>query len=263
MFYEQPRFIAGGDQFLIMEIGTDMSLLSNCKIIELHRLLQEAHIKGVFHAVPTWRSLMVQYDCDVISFADLKGELTKIWEGVGVLSSIPSRIVEIPIRYGGKWGTDFAATAEYNGMSEQEAIEVHSGKLQWVGLVGFVPGHPFVKPLRKDKVLHGEIYKVPRTYTPEGTIGLGGVTTTIYTVPTSGGYAKIAYMPTTLYDPFQLQPDFQKVAALLVPGDRIKFRPIDDDECDEIRQQVRERSYRYKIQPGVFDVAAYLEKGEF
>ena len=261
MIYNEPKFTAAGDQFLIMEIGTDMGLRANCKVIELDRLLGEANIKGVYNSVPSWRSLMIQYDYDLITFEDLKKELLKLWNSTGEVSVVPSRIVEIPIRYGGKYGTDFAQTAEYNDMTEAEAIATHSGELQWVGLVGFVPGHPFIRPLRTDKRLQGKIYTVPRTYTPQGVIGLGGVTTTIYTVPTSGGYAKLAYMPVELYDPFQLHPDFQHRAALLKAGDRIKFRPIDDDEVDSIRQEFRERKYRFKITEGEFDVAAYLEGG--
>ncbi len=262
MIYQQPRYMAAGDQFLVMEIGTDMSLFSNCTVIELDRLLKEANVKGVLNTVSTWRSLMIQYDNAQIAFADLQKEMEKLWLSLGKLSRIPSRIIEIPIQYGGKRGPDFARTAEYNQVSEKEAIEIHSGELQWVGVVGFVPGHPFIKPLRQDKRLHGQIYSSPRTYTPEGTVGLGGVTTTVYTVPTSGGYQMIAYIPVPLYDPFQLQPDFQKTALLLLPGDRIRFRPIDDEEFDVITQQVRERKYKFNIQEGVFDIASYVKGGK-
>lgn len=253
MIYDEPRYMAAGDQFLVMEIGTDMSLLSNIMCIEIKRILEnESGVKGVLNTVSTWRSVMIQYNNSVITLEDLKKEMESIRVQVKDINEIPSRIVEIPIIYGGKWGPDFSATAEYNDVTEKKAIELHSGELQWVGLVGFVPGHPFVKPLRTDKKLAGKIYTSPRTYTPEGTVGLGGVTTTVYTVPVSGGYSMIGYIPAPLYDPLQSLPDFQKNAALLTPGDRIKFKSIDRDELDAVRQAVREKSYRFKIENAIF-----------
>jgi len=257
MIYDEPRYMYGGDQFLIMETGNDMSIRQNCMVIEINRLLTESKIKGVLNSQPTWRSLLVQYNPFEISFEDLKKELENIRSNVKQLDEIPSRIVEIPIIYGGKWGPDFEATAEYNKVSVEKAIELHSSELQWVGLVGFVPGHPFVRPLRKDQKLHGKIYDSPRTYTPLGTIGLGGITTTFYTVATPGGYAMIGYIPAVPYDPAQLLPDFQKSAILLRAGDRIKFKPIDVDELNYIRQQVIERQFRFNIKEGIFKLSEW------
>lgn len=260
MIYAEPRYMRGGDQFFIMEIGNDMSLRSNCYVLELGRATKMANLKGVNNVVPTWRSLMIQYDQFEISYHDLKKEMGKIKNIVKNISKISSRIIHVPIIYGGKWGPDFSATAEYNDVSEKEAKKLHYSELQWVGLVGFVPGHPFIRPLKTGKKLHGKIYDSPRTYTPEGTVGLGGITTTVYTVAIPGGYAMIGYVPTPLYDPFQLLPDFQKTVILLRPGDRIKFVPCEIDEFDLIRQKARERIYKFTIDEGIFNLDEWEKK---
>ncbi len=53
--------------------------------------------------------------------------------------------------------------------------------------------------------------------------------------------------PLPIYDQFQSLPDFERSPILLRLGDRVKFIPIDDPECEELRQQVREGVYRFNI----------------
>jgi urea carboxylase len=81
----------------------------------------------------------------------------------------------------------------------------------------------------------------------------------MYTVPSPGGYQKIAFCPVPLYDPFQRLDEFTDSPILLRVGDRIKFRPIDDNELDDIRQLVWECSYRYKIKEEMFSLKEYLK----
>jgi urea carboxylase len=80
----------------------------------------------------------------------------------------------------------------------------------------------------------------------------------MYTVPSPGGYQKIAFCPAPLYDPYQRLEEFSDSPILLRVGDRIKFRPIDDDELDNIRQAVFEGLYTYQIEEGTFSLKEYL-----
>jgi urea carboxylase len=52
--------------------------------------------------------------------------------------------------------------------------------------------------------------------------------------------------------------EFSDSPILLRVGDRIKFRPIDDDELDDIRQAVFEGLFSYKIQEGTFSLKEHL-----
>jgi urea carboxylase len=176
------------------------------------------------------------------------------------MDEISSRLIELPCRYGGKWGPDLKFVAEVNKLKgEEEAAEWHYSAPHWVGIVGFTPGHPFLMSLNPpEKILNAPKYKIPRTYTPVGTLGHGGNITSMYTVPSPGGYQKIAFCPTPLYDPYQRLEEFSDSPILLRVGDRIKFRPIDDDELDNIRQAVFEGLYTYQIEEGTFSLKAYL-----
>jgi urea carboxylase len=57
----------------------------------------------------------------------------------------------------------------------------------------------------------------------------------------------IGLTPVPIYDRFQSLPDFEASPILLRLGDRVRFVPVTLEECDAIRQQVRECTYRINI----------------
>ena len=67
-------------------------------------------------------------------------------------------------------------------------MRVHSGTEYWVASLGFWPGLPFMMALDPRCVLTAPKYNPPRTWTPQGTVGMGGASTAIYPVATPGGY---------------------------------------------------------------------------
>jgi KipI family sensor histidine kinase inhibitor len=204
---------------------------------------------------------MIYFDNLKISAKQLIERAKEVVRNMGEVKSIPSRLIELPCRYGGKWGPDLKFVAEVNKLNgEEEAAEYHYSAPHWVGIVGFTPGHPFLMSLNPPhKILNAPKYKIPRTYTPVGTLGHGGNITSMYTVPSPGGYQKIAFCPVPIYDPFQRLDQFTDSPILLRVGDRIKFRPITDDEMDDLRQQVVECSYQYKITEEMFLLKEYLK----
>jgi Allophanate hydrolase subunit 1 len=82
-----------------------------------------------------------------------------------------------------KWDPEFVA--ELNGLADvQQFVRVHSGTEYWVAALGFWPGLPFMMALDPRCVLTAPKYNPPRTWTPQGTIGMGGASTAIYPVAT-------------------------------------------------------------------------------
>lgn len=270
MLYESPVYKATGDEYLLMTIGTGMGIDVNSRVIELNNRLRKAIedclIDGIIDTIPGWCSIVIYYDFIAISFEELQKILTEIYEEIGEIVTIKTRIIEIPVLYGTpengeKWGPDLKAAAKLSGLTVPEAVAVHTGCNFWVGLVSFIPGLPFTRPLnKKGPVLKSKAYQFSRTYTPEGFIGLGGVCTAWYTVPSEGGYAMIGYMPVPGYDPLQQLPDFGEKPILAKPGDLVRYVSINRDEFDEIRQQVREHTYCFKITETKFNLKAYIEE---
>ena len=254
MIYDSIRYLYSGDQFLTIEIGDEMSLQANFKVIGIDRAIKQAHITGVIETLPGWRSMLLHYDSLKIRTADLISEIKNTVEEVTEVREVPSRLIEIPVKYKGRWGPDIGFVAQQNNLTEDEVVRIHSETMHWVGMVGFTPGSPQLMQLNPDHLLAVPKYTSPRTYTPQGTIGLGGSLTAIYPVVSPGGYQMIGLTPVPIFDRFQSLDVFETSPVLLRIGDRIKFTPVDMEEFDFIRQQVWECSYKFKIQEGTYSL---------
>ena len=247
MIYETPRYLFSGDQYLTIEIGDEMTLEANFKVIGLDIAIKQAQIKGFIETFPGWRSLLLHYDSMVIRTEDLISELKDIVKQVPEVKEVSSRLIELPVKYGGRWGPDLGFIAKSNNISPEEVVRIHSETIHWVGMVGFTPGSPQLMQLKPSMLLSVPKYTSPRIYTPQGTIGLGGSITAIYPVVSPGGYQMMGLTPVPIYDRFQSLSAFEKSPVLLRIGDRIKFVRVDVEEFDYIRQKVWECSYEYKV----------------
>jgi KipI family sensor histidine kinase inhibitor len=254
MIYESPRFLYSGDQYLTIEIGDEMTLKANFKVIGLDQAIKEAKIKGVIETLPGWRSMLLSYDQLVIHTEDLISELKSISERIPEVRQIASRLITLPVKYGGRWGKDLDFAAQQNNVSMEDFITIHTETIHWIGMVGFTPGSPQLMQLSPHQLLTVPKYVSPRLYTPKGTIGLGGSLTAIYPVPSPGGYQMIGLTPVPIYDRFQSFDIFEESPALLRIGDRVKFTCVDEEEFDQIRQQVWECNYKFSIKSETFSL---------
>ena len=126
-------------------------------------------------------------------------------------------------------------------------MRVHSGTEYWVASLGFWPGLPFTMPLDPRCKLSAPKYNPPRTWTPRGTVGMGGSSTAIYPDRLPGGYQIFGRTPVPIWDPEKRFSVFKDSICLFRPGDRIKFDPCTYEEFDEIERKVEEGSYQYNV----------------
>ncbi len=254
MIYETPRYLYSGDQYLTVEIGDEMTLQANFRVIGLDRGINKAGIKGIIETFPGWRSVLVFYDSLAIDTNDLISEIKKVVAEILDVKEVPSRLIELPVKYKGRWGPDLEFIARENNMSADEVVRIHSETIHWVGMVGFTPGSPQLMQLNPPVLLSVRKYLSPRIYTPQGTVALGGSITAIYPVVSPGGYQMMGLTPVPIYDRFQSLDAFEESPVLLRIGDRIRFVRVDEDEFDYIRQQVWECSYKYTIKEETFSL---------
>jgi allophanate hydrolase subunit 1 len=102
-------------------------------------------------------------------------------------------------------------------------------------------------PLDPRSRLHAPKYNPPRSWTPKGTIGLGGGLTAVYPDRTPGGYQIFARTPMPIWDREQRLDAFKDSLALFRPGDRVRFIPIDLEEYEYIEAKVAEGSYQHPL----------------
>jgi KipI family sensor histidine kinase inhibitor len=278
MIYEEPRCFVGGDRYIEVELGDEMSFELNFAVHRLSAALRQAGIPGLVELIPEMSSLQVSYDPDAISYADMVREVIALHaslDGDGA-AELPSRLFYVPILYFDPWTTecveDYRKTVtdkttdpellcQLNGLSGRRELQrVHSGTEYWVAALGFWPGLCSLMPLDPRHRLIAPKYNPPRTWTPKGTIGLGGAITCIYPDQTPGGYQIFARTPMPIWDRKQRLAAFKDSLALFRPGDRVRFVPIDREEFDHIDGEVEAGTYRHpNVDYQTFSIAGYRD----
>jgi KipI family sensor histidine kinase inhibitor len=237
------RILTAGDSSLLVEFGHEISPEINRKISSTVQLMKEQHIEGIVDVIPTYCSLLVNYDPLVISYKDLKKRLEGLVK-VDVRSGEGKKtIVEIPVCYGGEYGPDIANIAEHAGLTEEEVIQIHSSKDYLIYMLGFLPGFTYLGGL--DERIHTPRLASPRIKIRAGSVGIGGSQTGIYPLDSPGGWQLMGMTPVKTYDPNR------EVPILVEAGQYIRFIPIDEAEYLRIKDLVDRGEYQCVIREEV------------
>lgn len=219
------RYLPSGDCALTVEFGNNVDRALNRQVMALDAALKARSLEGVTETVPTFRSLIVHYDPVVLDHARLCREL----DGLEIAPSQEKdggRLITLPVAYGGAHGPDLGDVAAAGGLSEQEAIALHSSVTHYVYMIGFAPGHPYMGDLPAQLTLPRR--KTPRTRIAPGTVAVAVGQTVIYPFASPGGWHAIGRTPVELFDINRTAP------ALLRAGDRVQLRPVEPREYDDL-----------------------------
>ena len=195
--------------------------------------------------VPAYRSLLIEYDPDLMTFEHVRTAIEGDRATEPEPGDEPARTVTIPVLYGGESGPDLSEVADHTGMTVDDVIARHADGGYRVAFLGFSPGYAYLQGLPPE--LATPRLGTPRPRVPVGSVAIGGAQTGIYPQATPGGWRLIGRTPVAMFDPAR------SPGALLGPGDRIVFRPIGQQEYDEIAAGVRSGRY----QPAVVDAAGH------
>jgi len=263
--YDKPKFLPAGDKYMLIEFGNIMNLELNFTAQNLAKAIKDHKIRGVYETSPCFASMIVHYEPDEIKFNDLKKELFSLIESLGPTDKIEinSRIFSFPTVYLDKWTQeciedysnkiakkkpDPELITELNNLeSTDQFIRVHSSTEYWVAAIGFWPGLPFMMALDPRCKLTVPKYNPPRTWTPKGTVGMGGASTCIYPDRLPGGYQIFGIIPVPIWDTNKSFPVFENNICLFQPGDRVKFVPTSYEEFDHVYNKIEDGSYDYNI----------------
>lgn len=221
---------------MVIELGDEISVEVNTRVRALEFLVEQKGLPGVVETVPTFRSLLVYYDPDVVGLDPLCAALGELVEQAATTVLPPARLVELPCCYeAGDLGLDLEAAAARLGLGVDELVRLHAGAEHVVFFIGFTPGLPYMSGMPER--IHLPRLATPRVKVPAGSVGIGGMQCCIYSVESPGGYWVLGRTPLRLYDPGAREP------ILLRPGDRVRFRPVDRAEFDDIAERVAARTF--------------------
>ena len=272
-----------GDQCLLVEYGTGVfALWLNFYVQAVVAAVDGACPRGIREVAPGLNSLTVVTD-GVSGLDAIIDELDALHKGVAGVENLrlTSRIVKLPIavddsvtrgavrRYCATvrddavncaTGSNVDYVLQYNGLSDKEALKAHLAATEmWVTIIGTYPGLPFLCPLRAQHSLIAPKYNPPRTWTPSGSVGLGGPSLSIYPVDSPGGYQLIG-RTIPVFDAARRHRAFRDDPILLRAGDRVHFVPVEEDELDATIAQVLADEYDYGVTTEEFSVDEYLRE---
>lgn len=215
--------------------GEEIHPDTNKKIVNIRKYIDSLQIDGVVETIISYTRLVIYFDVLIIE----NKELIKIIQNIDMEQIIDDeyayRIVEVPVCYGGDYGPDMWRFEEKN-ISMTEVIERHANKEYLVYMLGFMPGFVYLGGL--DEKIAMNRLDSPRTNIDAGSVGIAGHQTGVYPYDSPGGWNLIGRTPIKLYD-IRRGED----TILYDAGDRIVFKPITEEEYDEIKINVDAGTY--------------------
>ncbi|CAF4692114.1 unnamed protein product, partial [Rotaria sp. Silwood2] len=220
------QYRQAGDCYLLIEYGDSKSAINLLLRMRIHQIQEHLGLitdlktmktkpilNGLIDSAPAIRSLLVRYDPIHLSQNTLIEYLQTIEKLLPFHNNInlPCRKIYLPITLDDHWNNEaiqyymetIRSKASYlpnnlkfiannNGIIGENDINQISNILleaQWLVIgIGFYLGCPFAIPINPRHRLSVPKYNPARTYTPDGSCGLGGNYMAIYPIESPGGY---------------------------------------------------------------------------
>lgn len=217
---QRARCYLLGETAVVLELEPPVTLATQKRIWRLTQRL--ADVPDVVEAIPGMNNITVVLRDPQTLALDAIERLQRWWEESEALEP-ESRIIDIPVIYGGEAGPDLPDVARHTGLTQKQVVELHSSIDYVVWFLGFQPGFPYLGGLPEN--LATPRRAEPRVRVPVGSVAIGGAQTGIYPLETPGGWNLIGRTELPLFNPSLSEP------VLLRPGDSLRFIPRKEGIC--------------------------------
>lgn len=205
--------LPAGDEALLIELATLEQTLA------LADGLRRAGVPGITDLVPAARTVLVCFDRNLTSGPAVREAVANIDLARG--ETRQGQSFEIPVVYDGE---DLEEVAAFLGWSIEKLVSRHTAARYTVAFTGFAPGFAYM--VCDDPELDVPRRKSPRTRIPAGSVALAGKFGGIYPSDSPGGWQLLGTTPLKMWD------TTREKAALLSPGDRVRFRSATDADLE-------------------------------
>ena len=234
------RFLFSGDSALVIEFGNEISVDINKKISKMMDDIKKENIDGIVELVPTYCSLLINYDVLKIDYNTLVEKLkTFLNNDLETAEGEEVTLVEIPTLYNDEVGPDLSYVAEHNKISKEEVIKIHTGTDYLVYMLGFMPGFTYLGGM-SEKIATPRL-ESPRLQIYPGSVGIAGKQTGMYPSMSPGGWRIIGRTPLKLYNPDSDTPVY------ISSGDYVRYVSISEEEYNDILKKVENNEYKLNI----------------
>ena len=127
----------------MLVLGDKVDLKTVLHVVAVDRRLMESELsRYIVETIPAWCSILIHFDIELAGPAEFGERLDSFMAGVetsGALT-LDSRLVTLPVLYGGSAGPDLELVAAANGLSTEETIRRLATGTHFVGMISFIPG---------------------------------------------------------------------------------------------------------------------------
>ncbi|QKJ85755.1 urea carboxylase [Paramixta manurensis] len=270
-----------GDNYVLIEYGDNvLDLALRLRVYLLMEALRAAALPGIEELSPGVRSLQIRYDSRTLHQRALIQHLLTLETGLGDVSQmqVPSRTVYLPmafedsatlgavnryqetVRANAPWlpnNVDFIQ--RINGLPSREAVRdiIFDASYLILGLGDVYLGAPCAVPVDPRHRLLSSKYNPARTFTAEGTVGIGGMYMCIYGMDSPGGYQLVG-RTLPIWNKFLKNDQFAPNQPWLLRFfDQVRFYPVSEAELDVLRDDFREGRATIRIEETPFDFAQH------
>lgn len=272
-----------GDHYILIEYGDNiLDLALRLRVHLLMEALHAAELEGIEELSPGVRSLQIRYDSLRLTQQALMARLLEIEDQLGDVTQlqVPSRIIWLPMAF--EDSATLAAVERYqetvcaqapwlpnnvdfiqriNGLADRDAVRdtLFSASYLILGLGDVYLGAPCAVPLDPRHRLLSSKYNPARTFTAEGTVGIGGMYMCIYGMDSPGGYQLVG-RTLPIWNKFLKNSQFSDNQPWLLHFfDQVRFYPVTEAELTVERDAFREGRSTIRIEDSVFDFAEYQQ----
>ncbi len=205
-----------GSRALLFQVDCPFDLDHQRRIWAMAETLNQR--PEIAEAVPGMTNLTLRFDAVPEDLDALERDLHALW-AEGRKKDLTGKVLEIDITYGGAGGPHLAEVCEMTGFDVDEVVRRHSAPAYTVFAVGSHAGYCYLGGL--DPRLETPRRKVPLQSLPGGSLSVAGLQTGVSASAGPSGWNTIGSADVTFFDPLK------EPAALLVPGDQIRFVPVE------------------------------------
>lgn len=277
----EVTYRVAGDQYLLVEYGPlILDLEFRFRVHALITWLRAHNVSGIIDLTPGVRSLQIHYDHRLLTLDHLMETLSIAERALPPADEMEmtTRIISLPMSWNDpttqqaidKYMTGVRNEAPWcpsniefirriNGLDSVEEVRriVFDASYLVLGLGDVYLGAPAATPLDPRHRLVTTKYNPARTWTAEGTVGIGGAYLCIYGMDSPGGYQLVG-RTLPIWNRHKVTAEFSAEQPWLLRFfDQIRFFPVSANELLVLREDFLQGRYQLDIREEVFRLADY------
>ena len=172
--------------------------------------LKLKELDGIIDITPSYCSILISYDIALYDYQSIEQAIIKMCSlELAVADKKTNKLIKIPTDYTDN--LDLERVADYNNLSIEEVIQLHTQTTYRVYAIGFMVGFAYLAKV--DSKISTPRLETPRKKVPQGSVAIADNQTAIYPQDSAGGWNIIGHTEFQGFDEFCV-------------GDRVQFERI-------------------------------------